>query len=632
MAGVWGAELILLRCICATQRNHQMIAVLLSVAAAVLLTLVLYKLCIRKDIQRIKPENTQRKPIHIILIVAVFLCGVAANVDRMVTEASSMEMFYGYTGLLWNNIPFSATFFTCLIAFLGGVFQLYREIRQSSEDRADRLVTMVVYLFTVVVYALSCYVPNMFNIDQHHLTASLTSIYNTAFDVPFNFRTSGIYGHYAIFFWPFLKLLGHRPRTIAFLISGAAAVTELLLIYAIDRSVKSETLRRVAALASALPIAVMYIAPYLQTYPLRILPAVLILAYCTYCDTREKPISDARLILGYVVCAVAITWVTDAGIVATVAYSAWVCFKNWQSEKIFSVSSMKVYAKCIVGCIGAVAGMVLIINFYNVVICRGEIVFRACFFPFIGAESFAGLLWLPLNWMNISWVWCLACLFVSGVIALTGIKCLNPEVDSCSWKSLMFLSAIMGLGQSGYYFNRAAYYNLTVVMPEAILCMAFFVEACKNSIKDTGKNLWSWGRAVFTGAGLVVLFEMAALAAALVMTCSATFKTRVDRDFYDMTYLDILVEEVEAKVPENTYAVGVGTQEVYAELGWNPGYLQRDVSDFFGAGIEEIIADIESQNTVLFGPMSYERGEEWQVLAMIPEDNPVFYYCVKEGD
>lgn len=616
-----------------TQKHSkgQMVNVIISVAVAVVVEIGAFHLINsidRRRIHRVGRETQLSYHIYSLFTCVIVCAGIVATLNRMQTEKNTMVENYGNTSLVWNRIPLFGVFLLGLFSMFVFAVLMIKE-QNSKTNTFDRIVTYSIYLFSIVLYGVFCYTPNVLNNDVHHVTAAYTSIYNVAFDVPYNVRTSGIYGHYAIFFWPFLKILGHKPQTVGVLVAFAGLLAELLIVYALDKTVKSETVKRAASLASCLPIVSVYFRSYPQTYPLRIIPAAIILAYGAYYASGRGTIKKA--VIGYVLCAVSITWAFDAGLVSTIAFSAMICSKFWQEYDFFSVPMMKIYVGCIAGCLGSVVGMIALINLYNVLICRSAPVFRACFFPFMGGGSFAESLQLPLRFMNLSWIWCLILFFISSVVGLISTKFFcNVQIGVPKDTQLaLFFFAVMGLGQAGYYFNRAAYYNLTVIMTEAALCMAILIDQVKIE-----KPARSFSQSFTKGVGYIFVFELSMLSLATILTCGASLENRMDAGFYDMTNILDLSVQVQEKIPKDTYAVGYGTQEVYAQLGWNPGYLQRDVSDMFGDGIEEICEEINSQNTILLGKMYLEgifnEDAGWILRAQIPEENPVFLYYVKQ--
>ena len=604
MVIVWGITLCGLWGLTQSTTDHQMLYALVISAAGILVEVFAFNLI------KLLGRNTCLPDIHsgkvsmaLTMVGALFI--MLAGINRIRTEALTMDSHAGRSTLLWNVAPAYLVLPVSIIVIAYAVFCFKNELKQAAEWSDPKLrdaTTYLCYAFVIVIYAYSLYSPNILNNDRHHMTAATQSIYNTAFETPFNIRTTGIYGHYAIFFWPFLKIFGHKPQAVACMIAGAGALCEFLVIYSIHHSLHSNTLRKMAALATALPIVVIYQNSYFQAYPLRIMPAALMMAYTVWVREHEKGKLKLKLAAGFVLAAAAVTWVTDAGMVAALAYAAWIIRRyGLQEGKINARQWLGLLLGCIVGCMAALLGMVLIVNGYNVIICRSEPVLRACFFPFVGTGNFAEGLQMKLQWKNYSWIWVIFLFFVSTIVGLVHTKLValdSAQQNEQKKLDLLFMFALMGVGQAAYYFNRAAYHNLTVAMPEAAVCMAILVELTfwhekKRNFK-TG-----FGTIMQRAAAAAILVELSALAAALVVCSGDSVRTRMRNNYTDMSSLRQVAQEVERRIPKNTYAVGYGTQEIYAELGWNPGYLQRDVSDFFGDGVEDIREEINMQQSLL---------------------------------
>lgn len=628
------AELFCLYGITCLHSPRQMILILGSLVLTVFLGVAVYWLFLHLPaglVARLNASLSQK--LYWGVLALTFGVLLAATIHRLFWERTSLREGADYSGLLWFDIPFPFMLAVGVGCFIWLFLSLRGELRSISVDQiTDNVKTFICYAFSAALYGLSAYVPNIFSVDAYHMMAATQSIYNVAHRSPITIRTSGIYGHYAIFFWPFMDKLGYRPEIVAGLIAGAGVLSELLFLYVIHRSLHSHVLRRAAALASVLPIAAMYVI-YLQTYPLRMLPPAMVLAYAVWCRGRGQRPGPLKIALGYVVCALAVTWATDAGLIATIAYSAWICCIWWQSEKPFSLRMLGLYAGCIAGCIFSVVGMVGIINLYNVFVCHAETVLRACFFPFVGAGSFATDLQLELHWGNNPYLWVAALFLICAVFGLRSTFLLGHHPLG-NW-DLLFLFAVMGIGQSGYYWNRAAYYNLTVILPEALLCMAFLAEKMLPALIPPPERRTPV-RAICAGMALSLLMQLSFLSGATLIGSSGRLLDRIQNAQYNLVWLEQLAWKVKGTVPEDTFAIGIGTQEIYALLDWDTHYYQRDVSDFFGDGVEDIYEEINSQPAILAGAHGdklLDPDAGWKLVAHLPnEENSKFRYYIKETE
>lgn len=634
MAAAWAIVFACLYKITCMDSGLQMMLVLLTVAMGVALYMLFFNLLLHffKEKGAILGVGFSNRVNHVVAFLVV-AGGGFLWANRFETETQTMNTHYGRTDFLWEVIPWEMVLVVSVAATVFVVAALHTEKSKNIQgNRFNAISTLFCYLLALVAYGYCLYAPNILTNDMHHMTAALQTVYNVAFDVPFNIYTTGIYGHSAIFLWPFLKLFGHQASTVALLMSGIGIVCEAFLLYAIHNSIKSDVVRRVTALASVMPIVAMYPTAYLQLHPLRMFPPMVLLAYVVWVRKHMERFLRTKLILGYALCAGSITWSTDAGLIATIAYSAWIVCYFWQQEKIFSKRMIKIYAGVLAGVVASVVGMVLLVNLYNVLICHSEFIFRACFFPFIGGGGFVTELKLPLQWKNYSWIYVLFLFYIGIAKGVSGIRLLHGKHNELS--DILFFCAVMGLGQSGYYFNRAAYFNLSVIIPEATFCMGIIVyQTLVQNETMTGQSL---AKPVQKGISVIMLAQLSVLAAATIFVAGDSIRYHTDQGHYDMTSLQEAANQVAEKIPKDTYAVGGGTQEIYAELGWNPGYFWRDVSDFWGNGIEKVQEDINSQPALLvtegYESVVLSNQADWELVDSVTTDRIQLNYYVRKAD
>ena len=98
-----------------------------------------------------------------------------------------------------------------------------------------RWVTWGGYGLSVVMYFLGVWIVNTFEGDPYHGEAYLESIYNVADGIPYEELTTGIYGHYGLFFLLPMKIFGAKAVVIQFLIALVGVVTDLAMLYCMLR-------------------------------------------------------------------------------------------------------------------------------------------------------------------------------------------------------------------------------------------------------------------------------------------------------------------------------------------------------------------------------------------------------------
>lgn len=612
----------------ATDSSSQLIRVYLCVAAGLLLQILLYFALLRLQGCGLK-GLPDRRWASVLAGVVVVVAGAAALCSRFPTTGA-------FEGLpVWLMLA-------GVIVFALVIWPWTNRPAPPREDWQTWLPIAGIYLFSLASYVAFCYVPNLLNGSGHqihHVTAVTQSIYNAAFSVPYTVRTTGVYGHYAIFFWPFLHLFGHKPQTIAIMLAVCGAAVQTLITALLLKTVRSKALVVLAVLASANLTANGENA-YLQVFPLRHLWPLAVLLF-VICCLQKGGFTRKRLIWGYVLCSLSIVWNTDSGLVTLVAFSAFVWIWYWQKHKPWERSMLKVYGGTVAGMIGAVLGMMVIVNLYNLA-CGGSIILRACFFPLIGSNGYTQMLAENLlDSGEIGWLLPILLFSVSILVGLTATEWLPMATEENRTTRLyLLIFGVMGMGQSYYYFNRSIA-GTSCIQPYQILCMTLLATYALPVGKTAAERLWKGVRA---GVGVLMVFALCGLSLAALVGVVPTLNGRIETGTYSMQTLLDVAAEVQEKVPQNTYALGDFTQEIYAQLGWDPGYHQRDVSDIecnirnAKAKNDEValamLADVNSQDAVLI--------HAWQMGAIldnnelvpefgIPSSEPVLYYCTRNG-
>ena len=104
------------------------------------------------------------------------------------------------------------------------------------------------YGLSAVMYFLGVWIVNTFEGDPYHGEAYLESIYNVADGIPYEELTTGIYGHYGLFFLLPMKIFGAKAVVIQFLIALVGVVTDLAMLYCIHHLIKKNWVRLLVAL------------------------------------------------------------------------------------------------------------------------------------------------------------------------------------------------------------------------------------------------------------------------------------------------------------------------------------------------------------------------------------------------
>lgn len=515
---------------------------------------------------------------------------------------------------------------------------IFRGTRASVLDRVALLTAAAI---TLVAYVTYCYVPNLLNASGytlHHFTAVTQSIYNAAFSTPYTVRTTGMYGHYAIFFWPFLKLFGHEPQTVAMLMALCGAIAQILFILLLCRVVQSNILRILTIFAGTMLVAT-GTETYYQMWPLRYLWPQAVLLYLLCCLKKDK-IGVRQFFAGYLLCCLATVWNTETGLVLTAAFTVGIWLIHWQKKAPASREMLAVYGKTLAGAAASIIGMVAIINGYNLM-CGGPMIFQACFFPLLGGNGYVEGLETEMQGIDLPSLVPIFVFFFAVSLGLSATRWLSGNGQSPR-RLMLGLVGTMGFAVSYYYYNRTIA-GTGCTYSYFILCVAIVVEAAAPAVVRLADGT-SFRKGLRCGAGVFAALLLCINSVEMIVVGTQTLADKQKRGFYSTESLESLAMQVSQYVPANTYAFGYITQEIYGILGWDPGYHQRDVSDvnYDPKSAREredvtslqIQADVNAQDALLIHEDQMSVISE--NLALVPEfglptSEPVLYYCTRNG-
>lgn len=173
---------------------------------------------------------------------------------------------------------------------------------------------------------------------------------------------------------------------------------------------------------------------------------------------------------------------------------------------------------------------------------------------------------------------------------------------------IMGIAAVLALGHLTYFINRPCFDYLAIGFFEAVLIMAVIADRC-----------WKRERGLAYGKRGVQLLSVSILCVLCVLTVWQTYfriSGRIKDGYYDRAEFRAIIEQIEKGVPEDTYAIGMGIQEIYAELGWD---TQSHVTDFMavdctgGDGLATLVVETAQQNECVVCFRS-KRSEERETI------------------
>lgn len=461
------------------------------------------------------------------------------------------------------------------------------------------------YLLASAIAGFSMYAPNWTANDRMHGSAYYVSVYNALMNEPYTYSNQSIYGHYAILLKYPIKWLGGDYRAFSIVIAAVGGLSLFFVALALDLCIKNHFVSIIAVWA--VPMMFLYYPlNHWQMFPHRVFFAgielYLIAALFYY---KKKAVIK---LVGYAVCCLSLLWNVETGIVclgvwavACVVFEDFYLRKEW-SWRHFGGSVIR----NIMYSVFTVIGLIGIFNLYNMPLGESWHGLKFILYPHIAswdvpgkiiaraaeqreqmsagmgntvlADSamasweggFASGLSIPFP-IQISY-WYFVFLLMGMAVILYVLRMLyhRTEVND----HLMGIAAILAFGHLTYFVNRPCFDYLSIAFFEAVFIMAVIVD-----------RQWNKSNGLAYGERGVQFLFVALLSILSVLTIwQAYFRIsgRAADGYYDRAQFLAITEEIEEKVPKDTYAIGMmGTQEIYAELGWD---TQSHIMDFMALG------------------------------------------------
>lgn len=452
------------------------------------------------------------------------------------------------------------------------------------------------YLLASAIAGFSMYAPNWTANDRMHGSAYYVSVYNALMNEPYTYSNQSIYGHYAILLKYPVKLLGGDYRAFNIVIAVVGGLSLLFVALALDLCIKNHFVSVIAVWA--VPVMFLYYPlNHWQMFPHRVLFAGIELYLLVLLFYKKKAVIK---FVGYVVCCLSLLWNVETGIVclgvwavACIVYEELYVRTEW-NWKHFGKSVLQ----NIMYCVFTIVGLIGIFNVYNMSLGEAFHGLRFLLYPMaswdmpekmiaqaaeqtlpVTAGMAASVLAAPASWgggfvtglsiwfpVQISY-WYLVFFLMGLALILYVVRQIFRRAQVNDY--LMGIAAVLAFGHLTYFINRPCFDYLSIAFFEAVFIMAIIVD-----------RQWDRMGGLAYGERGVQFLYVALLSVLSVLTLWQTYfriAGRAEDGYYDMTEFHAITEEIAKVVPKDTYAVGMGIQEIYAELGWD---TQSHVTDF----------------------------------------------------
>ena len=534
-------------------------------------------------------------------------------VSMYFSEYESYYFFESYS--LRHRIPFYS-YFLILAAFSSIVFIILFKVK-----RNRKIFRVFLSVFLSMVQAIVLAAPNIINDNGgnlFHVHAYFNPIYNIVRGIPYSDIIASIYGHYPLFYFVPMKILslfGISMVHSAMIITIAFGFISFLLLYlALARVIKFDGLFIFGA------ISVSYISfyyyqsgQYYQMLPHRILfPAITFFVISLFIN---KKIPGWILVL---LSSGALLWNFESGIICFIILVIYSVFSNIILEKN---RSKKDFLSEILIIAFSLVSPYLLLNICNLLLGGEWMSVKDFIYPIMSNDFEISELAIKiptlfsLYLLEFSVFMMLLCIYILKLFKKTIKR--EDLFKACI--------VIFGLGVFPYYFNRAAYANISIVHIPFVfaICLVF------QDLIENEKEKPNLRRKIFAGIPISIILTFFTLGA--VSGIPLTIKDRVESSWKMSVYREVC-DIIEMCIPPDTAAVGPGLTDIYTSLGWDPQIYIMDWSDWDCSQIKKEYAlnEINSKDKILLGDSSgvgaYLKRDEWVIADCLFD---AFYYLIR---
>lgn len=557
------------------------------------------------------------------LIWAAFIGGAIIVVDwffKSQFEENEIEYELG----MFTTVPKTLWGVSILIVLISIVKRLYKDsdITKPSLYLAYGYSVVITFWSNLILNPFSDNLPeNGFWNGVLRSTYLVQTIYNTYDGVPYTYDTTGLYGHYGLFFLP-LQFVGGANSffAIAFFLAVLACFQQLALCYILDTVSKKRWMGALLAIGGV----VRWVSYCPAITIIRPLFPMVLAAFFVKIVKENKDIGFKQYLTFIIILTCATLWNLESSVACIIGTVAFLVLDRIRRNAFMCG---KTFFEAIGIIIVPVLCALLIVNLYNI-ICDGPLIFRAFFFPILGTGEKINNIVTVVDSLgnprigNSAWKYLLC--FYLGMICLSywNVKYDNNDSQSNSpyLKHLIGAMAMMGLVLMTYYMNEALWNCLMPVKQLTFAMFAIFLGGNQYVLNFDLQNENNLKKMLRVISLLIVL--VCSFYAVMIITDPVRIYARNKGGAYDRSTYMMEINEINDRIPEDTYAVGLGTTIMFHQIGREEHNHFRDTSgwlysseDTFKAGIDEII----KHDTVLINDsdLDYEPFDKEVVEAML---------------
>lgn len=563
----------------------------------------------KREDARLLPKTTQ-----ILLTTAVAAVGFAIFAHwAFITQFEE----FGVCNGTYYAFPMAFRLILMLLIFFWMAWMIIRD-----KDIEDVSV-WAMYAISIIVTFMGLFIANPFSFVNavsefsmriYDNTSVTETIYNVFDGVPYLYSTTGLYGHYALFFLLPLKIIGAGSAQVVGLIALCGCLEQLATIYVIHTFAPKKWIK--VLLASAAVIRTTYTYPAIS--PIRTLFPMILCAFITFLYIHNKQVWLTKwFCIGYTICSAAVLWNTETGIGCIIGFTAYILVEVWQQEVAIWWKRWLTYFVCLAFSIGSILLAIVVVNIYNIFCGASDFVFSSFFYPYISSSWTTEYLRCNVPLGNHAWIYIM--LLLLGCASWGWYHTRIFHADKCQFMKEAKLIAGMsftGIIIFAYYFNEAHWGCMEIIHPIATCLVALILYKFWH-VMSSGDDNARFEDQLYRGIVILALLIFSLLAIE-VLGDPIRISARYKAEAYNIELLREESEKLIAEIPAETYGVGQGINIIYHEIGWNNHANYRDttaidIADSNGS-MEKLVEEIIMQDSFLISNIVWDDEVDDEVI------------------
>ncbi len=490
----------------------------------------------------------------------------------------------------------------------------------SITDATDRRRRMVMVGLFALINAILLYAPN-FMADPgggtQHIDAYTTSIVNLLHHTPYSPTNVSIYGHYALFYLPLVRLFGSSYTAIALAIAAFAFIAYGAVFLTAELLIDRDWLLFTALLAITGTTTILNRrGQYYQINPHRILCPALVLLFVAFIHVKHQHQREMlRWGLEILLGTFTLLWNLETGLFSVIILSAVHVYDQLEMDHLFSLQMLLTILKCIVYLILTALLAFGIVGIYNLAAGGSFGTVKDYIYPLLSDSYQVSSLQLPLPGEYAAYLPETIVFVLTASVLL--IRRVVRDEPGTPYDTVLFAVSLSGCASILYFLNRTAFGNMSMQHVQFALLMALLaLHAAKLRLPELVGIYFDAEKTYAFLSSAVCYLVLCYLAVQSILTFPAALSNRATTTWNMATY-QAIADDITATVPSSTLAYGIGMPQLYQELGLDTrchttDTLDLNIDETAMAYRNELIQNEDAVlTTEVLDPETWDIQKEW---------------------